>query len=72
MLPRPGLLKVSGMHTLGLDSAAAKKVAIACSTGGCGTVPPKEQLEQLPGDVVVFYDRNDPPNSHQGKRPGDE
>jgi len=26
--------------------------------GGCGTVPPKEQLEQLPRRVVVFYDRN--------------
>ncbi len=49
-----------------------EKVAIACSTGGCGTVPPKEQLEQLPGNVVVFYDRNDPPNLHTGSRPGDE
>jgi len=29
-------------------------------------------VRQLPGDVVVFYDRNDHPNPHRGKQPGDE
>lgn len=34
-------------------------VAIASFTCGCTTVPPKEELARLPGEVVIFYDRND-------------
>jgi len=36
-----------------------EKVAVACSTSGCGTVPSKEQLDQLPGKVRIFYDHDD-------------
>lgn len=48
-----------------------EKVAIACSTGGCGTLPKLEQLEVLPGEITIFYDRNDNPDKN-GLRPGDE
>jgi Protein of unknown function (DUF3987) len=47
------------------------KVAVCCSTSGCGTVPPLEQLNQLPGDVFIFFDRNDTPTK-SGVIPGDE
>lgn len=46
-------------------------VAVACFTCGCGTVPPAEQLDLLPGEVVIFYDRNDAPLK-DGRIPGDE
>ncbi|MEB3213832.1 MAG: DUF3987 domain-containing protein [Leptolyngbyaceae bacterium] len=46
-------------------------VAICCSTAGCGTVPPKDQLDTLPGEVVIFFDRNDAPTQN-GTIPGDE
>lgn len=46
------------------------KVAVCCSTAGCGTVPPLDQLNELPGDVVIFFDRNDAPTK-DGKIPGD-
>jgi hypothetical protein len=36
-----------------------EKVAIACSTAGCGTVPKPEELECLPGQVTIFYDRDE-------------
>ncbi len=48
-----------------------KKVAVACSTAGCGTVPKDEELVRLPGQVTIFFDRNDAPNKN-GLRPGDE
>ncbi len=35
-----------------------KKVAVACSTSGAGTVPKPEQLERLPGQITIFYDRD--------------
>ncbi len=47
-----------------------EKVAIACSTGGCGTVPSRDHLDGLPGDIVIFYDRNDEPRK-DGTRSGD-
>ncbi|MBD2088366.1 AAA family ATPase [Microcoleus sp. FACHB-1515] len=46
-------------------------IAVACFTCGCGTVPPLEQLDKLPGTVSIFYDRNDKPDKH-GKIPGEE
>ncbi len=46
-------------------------VAVACFTCGCSSVPPKEELDRLPGDVYIFYDRNDK-LTKQGLRPGDE
>ncbi len=36
-----------------------EKVAVACSTSGAGTVPSPEQLERLPGQVTIFYDRDE-------------
>ncbi len=46
-------------------------IAVACSTAGCGSVPPAEELARLPGTVKIFYDRNDLPSAN-GTRPGDE
>jgi hypothetical protein len=47
-------------------------VAVACFTCGCGTVPPADQLQRLPGErVIIFYDRNDKPTV-KGRIPGDE
>lgn len=45
-------------------------IAIACSTAGCGTIPPLDQLDALPGTVVIFYDRNDEPRQ-DGVIPGE-
>lgn len=47
------------------------KIAVCCSTGGCGTVPKQEQLDRLPGVVTIFFDRNDEPRQ-DGTIPGDE
>jgi hypothetical protein len=46
-------------------------IAVATFTCGCGTVPPPDQLDLLPGQVVIFYDRNDKPTK-TGVIPGDE
>lgn len=45
-------------------------IAVATFTCGCGNVPPQQELEKLPGNVYVFYDRNDEPDK-KGDRPGD-
>jgi hypothetical protein len=45
-------------------------IAVACFTCGCSNVPPVEELEQLPGIVTIFYDRNDTPLKN-GDRPGE-
>ncbi len=47
------------------------KIAVCCSTGGCGTVPKQDQLDRLPGLVTIFFDRNDEPRQ-DGTIPGDE
>ena len=47
------------------------KIAVACSTAGCGCVPKAEELARLPGMVTIFYDRNDKPKA-DGTRAGDE
>ncbi len=54
-----------------LAMCTGEKVAIACSTGGCGKVPPVEQLNTLPRPLFTWFDRNDGLNK-QGLRPGDE
>jgi phage/plasmid-associated DNA primase len=59
------------MHLGWLALFAGEKVAIACSTGGCGTVPPLAQLNALPMPVFTWFDRNDRLNKHS-LRPGDE
>ncbi|NET39903.1 MAG: AAA family ATPase, partial [Cyanothece sp. SIO1E1] len=40
-------------------------IAVACFTCGCSNVPSERELERLPGQVIIFYDRNE-----EGDRPG--
>jgi Protein of unknown function (DUF3987) len=47
------------------------KIAVCCSTAGCGAIPKPDQLNELPGDVVIWFDRNDLPTK-SGVIPGDE
>jgi Protein of unknown function (DUF3987) len=47
------------------------KIAVCCSTAGCGTVPKPDQLNELPGEIVIWFDRNDTPTKN-GVIPGDE
>jgi Protein of unknown function (DUF3987) len=47
------------------------QVVVCCSTSGCGAVPSIEQLNQLPGEVFIWFDRNDTPTKN-GIIPGDE
>ena len=47
------------------------KVVVCCSTAGCGSLPPMDQLNALPGDIVIWFDRNDTPTKN-GLVPGDE
>ena len=58
------------MHLGFLALLAGEKVAIACSTGGCGTVPPLAQLNAVPMPLFTWFDRNDRLNK-QGLRPGE-
>lgn len=46
------------------------RIAICCSTAGCGTVPNQTDLEQLPGTGTIFFDRNDAPTQN-GTIPGE-
>ena len=50
---------------------AAQDIAVCTFTCGASSVPHHEQLDRLPGQVVIFYDRNDKPLKN-GKIPGDE
>jgi hypothetical protein len=52
-------------------SALENDVQVATFTAGAGNVPPKDQLDKLPGNVIIFYDRNDKPLK-DGSRPGEE
>jgi regulator of replication initiation timing len=45
-------------------------IAVCCSTSGCGSIPSVEQLNQLPGNVLTWFDRNDTPTKN-GIIPGD-
>jgi hypothetical protein len=45
-------------------------IAVASFTCGANAVPPREQLDLLPGTVTIWYDRNDKPNK-KGERPGE-
>ncbi|MGB3492793.1 MAG: AAA family ATPase [Elainellaceae cyanobacterium] len=47
-----------------------KEIAVACFTCGAGNVPPDDELEKLPGQITIFYDRNDKPLKN-GDRPGE-
>ena len=46
-------------------------VAVACFTTGCGNVPTATELDKLPGQVTIFYDRNDKPTK-SGLIPGED
>ena len=46
-------------------------VAVASFTCGCGSIPPQHELDRLPGEVVIFYDRNDKLRK-DGTRAGEE
>ncbi|PZO55460.1 MAG: hypothetical protein DCF15_10445 [Phormidesmis priestleyi] len=45
---------------LGWEMRADPKVAIACFTCGCGSAPAPDELDRMPGDVVIFYDQDEP------------
>ena len=45
-------------------------IAVGCFTCGCKTIPGKAELDRLPGQVKIFYDRND--KLIKGKRAGEE
>ncbi len=45
---------------LGWDMRAETKVAIASFTCGCGSSPAPEELDRMPGEVVIFYDLDGP------------
>lgn len=45
---------------LGWEMRADEKVAIACFTCGCSSSPATEELDRMPGDVVIFYDIDEP------------
>ncbi|BAU09682.1 hypothetical protein LEP3755_01550 [Leptolyngbya sp. NIES-3755] len=49
---------------------ADSEIACASFTSGAGNVPAQDQLDLLPGEVVIFYDRNDAPLKN-GDRPGE-
>ena len=46
---------------LGWQLRDRSDIAVATFTCGSSNVPPKEVLERLPGQVTIFYDRNDKP-----------
>ena len=47
------------------------KIAVASFTCGCSAVPDQAELSRLPGQVIIFYDRNDEPGVN-GRKPGEE
>lgn len=46
-------------------------IAVASFTCGCSAVPPEAELALLPGEVFIFYDRNDKPLK-DGTLPGEK
>lgn len=55
---------------LGWLMADQKEIAVACFTCGAGNVPPTSELDRLPGQITIWYDRNDKPLKN-GDRPGE-
>jgi len=43
------------------NSDVKNDIQVSCFTCGAGSIPPAGELDQLAGDVIVFYDRNDKP-----------
>jgi predicted transcriptional regulator len=54
-----------------MNHPQGEKIAVASFTCGCGAVPDQAELLRLPGQVIIFYDRNDDP-AKDGRRPGEE
>lgn len=48
-------------------------ITVVCGSAGCGTVPTRDELDQLPPGVpvIIWFDRNDKPTK-AGTIPGDE
>lgn len=44
---------------LAMEYQSATTTAIACFTCGAGNIPPQDQLDRLPGKVIIFYDRDE-------------
>lgn len=42
------------------DSDLKNDIQVSCFTCGAGNVPPEPELDRLTGDVVVFYDHDEP------------
>lgn len=42
------------------NSELAKDIQVSCFTCGAGNIPQEEALEQLPGLITIFYDRDEP------------
>lgn len=45
---------------LGWAMRTVNEVAVATFTCGCNVIPYASQLQRLPGQVIIFYDRDDP------------
>ena len=45
---------------LGWEMRDAEYTAVACFTCGCSASPSVEELDRLPGDVIIFYDLDEP------------
>ncbi|MEO0854462.1 MAG: AAA family ATPase, partial [Cyanobacteria bacterium J06648_11] len=56
--------------SLGWQLRYQSDIAVACFTCGCNAVPSPEVLARLPGQVTVFYDRDDKPLKN-GTVPGE-
>lgn len=54
-----------------MNHPEGEKIAVASFTCGCGSIPDATELARLPGQVIIFYDRNDEP-AKDGRRPGEE
>lgn len=54
-----------------MNHPEGEKIAVACFTCGCGSVPDQPELSRLPGQIVIFYDLNDEPGK-DGRKPGEE
>lgn len=54
-----------------MNHPEGKKIAVACFTCGCGSVPDQIELSRLPGQITIFYDLNDEPGK-DGRKPGEE
>ncbi len=45
---------------LAMEFRTSETTAIACFTCGAGNVPTQDQLDRLPGNIYILYDRDEP------------